>query len=118
MRHAWLPIALAALFGLRGPFCTYACLESAAAGPAPSAAMACHGEAGEPAIPSSPACDCCCSEMVAAAEGKFSHAAIDPPARSAFFATSDVARAAPDLPGPVLRAPPSDLPLLNSALLL
>jgi hypothetical protein len=121
-RHAWLPIVLAALFGLRGPLCLYACLESAEAAPLAATEAPCHGgeEPVGPPEPAEHACSCDETEAIVASVGaKEAPCPVDAPiAPSAVVAGADARRAAVAIRLPDRSPPPADLLLLNATLLL
>jgi hypothetical protein len=120
MRHAWLPIVLAALFGLRAPLCIAAC--GAAAAPSAAAAEApCHGE--EPTSTPEPApheCECGSVQLlVAPQDAEWAVPALASATIGAgFLPPPSLARAAPRLDRPAHALPPPDLLLHHATLLL
>lgn len=121
MRHAWLPIVLAALFGLRLPLCVAACVAAAPPG-AVAVEAPCHG-GDEPAPRPAPAeheCECDGLQLwVAKQDAQLASL----PGLSAALATSlapsaGLERVAPSGTRPAHALPPPDLLLRNATLLL
>ncbi len=130
-QHTWLIITCAALFGLRGPLCVYACLETnpgiqvASAQEHPGERPPCHGggsEVPEPSDSNDHECDCDRLRVIIGnteAKKVLGDVEVPTPSWSTVIASLPQARTT-SIPSGSWRnpLPPPDILLLHSTLLL